>query len=242
MLVIRGIIITIGLLLIWQFIVWAGHIAPYILPSPWFVFQTLFQDFGIIMSQAKATAIETVLGFLIGVGFGALAALIIAYFKSLSLWLLPILIVSQAIPTFAIAPILVVWLGYGIASKVAVAAIVIFFPVTSNFYDGLTRTPQIWLDLAKTMNASHWKTLWHVRIPAALPNFASGVKIAAVFAPVGAIVGEWVGSSQGLGYLMLNANARMQINMMFAALLVVIIITLLLYFIVTQVLKRIIVW
>jgi len=118
----------------------------------------------------------------------------------------------------------------------------IFFPIVTTLYDGLQRTPQIWLDMAKTMNASRFEILRHIQLPAAMPNFASGVRVAAAIAPIGAVVAEWVGSSRGLGYLMLNANARMDIPMMFAALLTLTVFTLLLYFIVDTVLKKLIWW
>ena len=118
----------------------------------------------------------------------------------------------------------------------------LFFPITSAFYDGLQNTPPGFLDLAKTMNATKWRLFCAIRIPAALPSLASGIRIAAVIAPIGAVVGEWVGSSRGLGYLMLNANARLQIDMMFAALIVMIALALALYFTVDKLLRVLIWW
>jgi len=118
----------------------------------------------------------------------------------------------------------------------------LFFPIANAFYDGLTRTEASWLDLAKTMQATRWQTLWKIRIPAALPHLASGLRIATAIAPIGAIVGEWVGASRGLGFLMLNANARMQIDLMFAALFVLIIFSLSLYFLMDRLLTRCIYW
>src|SRR5690606_30394795 len=145
-------------------------------------------------------------------------------------WLMPMLVVSQALPVFALAPLLVLWLGYGLTSKVAMAVLIIYFPVTAAFLDGLRRTEPGWLELARTMDASPAAILRHIRIPAALPALASGLRVAAAVAPIGAIVGEWVGSSAGLGYLMLHANARMQVDLMFAALLVLAVMALLLWF------------
>ncbi len=242
MLLIRSAIITIGLLVLWQAIVWLGHLPAYILPSPLNVFHTLFEQASVIATQAQPTFIETLLGLCCGVLLGSLSAIVITVFKPLRLWVLPILVISQAIPTFAIAPLLVVWLGYGIASKVATATIMIFFPIVTTFYDGLHKTPQFWLDVAKTMNATRFQVLWRIQIPAAMPHFASGLRVAAAIAPIGAIVGEWVGSSQGLGFLMLNANARMQINTMFAALFVITLFTVVLYFIVDKSLNKLIWW
>jgi ABC-type nitrate/sulfonate/bicarbonate transport system permease component len=160
------------------------------------------------------------------------------YIKPLSLWFLPLMIISQAIPTFAIAPLLVIWFGYGMASKIICTILMIFFPITSAFFDGLRQTERHWLDLAKTMNAKKIRLFYYIRIPAALPRLASGMRIAAVFAPIGAVIGEWVGASGGLGFLMLNANARMQIDLMFAALCVLILLSLLLYFIIDRICAR----
>ena len=112
------------------------------------------------------------------------------------------------------------WLGYGMASKVAMAVLIIYFPVTAAFLDGLRRTDPGWLELARSMDATAVGVVRHIRVPAALPALASGLRVAAAVAPIGAVVGEWVGSSAGLGYLMLHANARMQVDLMFAALLV----------------------
>ena len=165
-----------------------------------------------------------------------------SYFRLARLWFLPVLLISQALPAFAVAPLLVIWFGYGMASKVIVAMILLFFPVTSAFYDGLRRTPVEWLYLGQVMGASRWRLLWRIRIPAALPALGSGLRIAATVAPMGAIIGEWVGSSQGLGFLMLNANARMQIDLMFAVLFVVVALTLTLYFLIDTLLKKIIFW
>jgi putative hydroxymethylpyrimidine transport system permease protein len=159
---------------------------------------------------------------------------------------MPLLVVSQAIPVFAIAPLLVLWFGYGIASKVAMAALIIFFPVAANFLDGLRRTEPGWLDLARTMTVGRpgaaLRILWHIRVPAALPALASGLRVAAAVAPIGAVVGEWVGSSAGLGFLMLHANARLQIDLMFAALLTLALFALVLYFTVDRGLTALIAW
>lgn len=240
--VFRCSLICIGLLLLWQAIVSFWQLPDYILPAPRQVFVTLYEQHHVLAVQALPTLYATILGFILGILFGCFAACMLAFFRPLKLWFLPLLIISQAIPTFAIAPLLVIWLGYGLTSKIATTILMIFFPITSAFYDGLQQTHAGWLDLAKTMNAKKWRIFCYIRIPAALPALASGLRIAAVIAPIGAIVGEWVGASQGLGYLMLNANARMQIDMMFAALLVIILLALSLYFSVDKLLRTYIWW
>lgn len=234
--------IVVSLLLLWQCIVTLWDIPSYLLPSPSQVFLTLYQQHSVIVAEAIPTILETILGFIFGILFGCIAACAITFFRPLRLWFWPVLIMSQAIPTFAIAPLLVIWLGYGLASKIATTVLMIFFPVTSALYDGLRRTNSGWLDLAKTMNATPGRIFFTIRLPAALPALASGIRIAAVAAPIGAIIGEWVGSSRGLGYLMLNANARMQIDMMFAALIVIIALAMIMYFSVDKTLRSFVTW
>jgi putative hydroxymethylpyrimidine transport system permease protein len=196
----------------------------------------------LILDNAALTLAEIVLGLILGTVLGCLSAMTMAYFRPARRWLLPVLVVSQAIPVFALAPMLVLWLGYGMASKVAMATLIIYFPVTTAFHDGLRRTDPGWLDLATTMNAGRWAVLRHVRIPAALPALASGLRVATAVAPIGAVVGEWVGASAGLGYLMLHANARMQVDVMFAALATLAFMAVALYFSVDGLLRRALPW
>jgi putative hydroxymethylpyrimidine transport system permease protein len=238
----RGFIVAIGLIFLWQFIIMLSNLPPYILPDPKLVLRTLMENKTLILDEAAPTIIEAILGLALGIIFGMFSALTLEYIKPIRKWFLPVLLLSQALPTFAIAPLMVVWFGYGMAAKIITAVIMLFFPITNSFYDGLRQTNIDWLDLAKTMNGSKWKILTKIKIPAALPSLASGIRVAAVIAPIGAVIGEWVGASKGLCFLMLNSNARMQIDLMFAALLVLTLFTILLYFAVDFLLKKIIWW
>jgi putative hydroxymethylpyrimidine transport system permease protein len=238
----RGTVTAIVLVLAWQAVVSATGVPRFILPSPLAVARMLGDEAGLITEHALRTALEIVLGLALGIVFGVTSALSMSVLRPVRRWLLPMLVVSQAVPVFALAPLLVLWLGYGLASKVAVAALVIYFPVTSAFFDGLRRTDPGWLDLAHTMGGSRWAVLRHVRVPAALPAFASGVRVAAAVAPIGAVIGEWVGSSSGLGFLMLHANGRMQTDLMFAALFVLSAMAVALYFAVDAALRRLVSW
>jgi putative hydroxymethylpyrimidine transport system permease protein len=139
------------------------------------------------------------------------------------------MVLSQALPVFALAPLLTLWLGYGLWPKILMALLIIYFPVTSAFFDGLMNTPKGMLDLSRVMNGTPWRIMLNLRIPAAVPGLASGLRLAAVYAPIGAIIGEWVGASEGLGYLMLLANGRAKIDLMFAALIVLVVMTLILH-------------
>ena len=238
----RPALILLALIGAWQAVVWLSGAPPYILPAPAQVAVALAARWPELLGHGGITLAEILLGLLLGSLLGVASALMIIWFRRAHHWLMPILVVSQAIPVFALAPILVLWLGYGLASKVAMAMLIIYFPVTAAFFDGLRRTEPGWLDLARTMGGSRIRVLRYIRIPAALPALTSGLRVATAVAPIGAVVGEWVGSSGGLGYLMLQANARMQIDLMFAALFVLAVFAVSLYFTVDWVLRRAIPW
>ena len=230
------------ILTLWQLLITSSNVPPYILPSPASVIQATISHADSIGGHAIITLIEMTSGLIIGTVLGSSSALLLSYYRPARQWLMPILVISQAIPVFAIAPILVLWLGYGMISKVAMAVLIIYFPVTAAFFDGLKNTNHGYLDLSHTMGASKSSTLIHIKIPAALPAFASGLRVATAMAPIGAIVGEWVGSSEGLGYLMLHANGRMQIDVMFAALLILGIMAIILFYTVDAGLRRLLFW
>ncbi len=231
-----------GLLAVWWFVSSVSGVPSYLLPDPQSVGVALWQQRALLMWSTLTTLSETMLGLLIGTVLGSLCALVMVFSPVAQRWLMPLLLVSQAIPVFALAPLLVLWFGFGMASKVVMAVLVIFFPVTAAFSDGLRRTEIGWLDLARTMNASPARVLRFVRLPAALPAFGSGLRVATAIAPIGAVVGEWVGASAGLGYVMLNANARIQTDVMFAALFVLALMAILLWVVVDRVLKRVLYW
>lgn len=222
-------LVTAVFLVLWQALVTLADLPPYILPGPMLVATALWSNAGLIAWHASVTLTEVVLGLILGSIFGALTALWIAASPSARRIVRPALVLTQALPVFALAPILTLWLGYGLWSKVLMAVLIIYFPVASSFFDGLMQTPRGWLDLARAMRATPRQTLWRIRVPAALPSLASGLRLAAVYAPIGAIIGEWVGASQGLGYLMLLANGRVKIDLMFAALVVLAVMTLILH-------------
>jgi putative hydroxymethylpyrimidine transport system permease protein len=238
----RGAVIFLGLLVVWQALVSLTGVESFILPGPLAVARALASRWSLLAENAGVTVLEILLGLACGSLLGAASALLIAAFRPARQWLLPVLVVSQAIPVFALAPLLVLWFGYGLASKVAMATLIIYFPVTAAFYDGLKRTEPGWLDLARTMGGSRLAVLRVIRIPAALPALASGLRVATAVAPIGAVVGEWVGSSAGLGYMMLHANARLQIDVMFAALFVLAVFAVGLYFAVDRALRLALPW
>ncbi len=212
-------------LTLWQAAIWVGGLPPFLLPSPTAVARALWLNRVEIGQAAIFTGFEVLAGFAIGATLGAALAVIMARSQRVTSVLRPLLTFSQTIPIFALAPILTLWLGYGLSPKIAMTVLIVFFPVASAFLDGLLRTPQATLDLAQVMGASDWRVMRHLRIPAALPQLATGLRLAAVYAPIGAVIGEWVGGAKGLGALMIHANGRMKTDLVFAALLVLSLLT-----------------
>jgi putative hydroxymethylpyrimidine transport system permease protein len=209
-------------LLAWEAAVAAFAIPVWYLPSPSRVAQTLWSNVHVILPHAGVTAAETLIGLAVGVAIGMALALAMASSRWLAQALSPLAVVSQAIPFMALAPLLMIWFGFGIASKIAMAAITIFFSVAAAFYEGLRRADENLIDLAKLYGASPLQILFEIRVPAALPHLAAGLKLAAAYAPLGAIAGEWVGSQGGLGVQMIYHNARMQTDMVFAHMIVLV--------------------
>lgn len=231
-----------AVVLCWQAIVWVMAPPRFILPGPLTVIATLVDEQHYLLANAAITMVEIILGLMFGALAGILTALLVSAVPGFRQIVWPMMLVLQALPVFAIAPLLVLWFGFGLASKVVMASLIIFFPVASAFADGLQRTNQDLLDAAALTQASPLATLFLVRVPSALPALGSGLRVAAVFAPIGAVIGEWVGSSRGLGFVMLQANARMQTDTLFAALIILATLTIVLRFLVDALAKRLTPW
>lgn len=238
----RSTLLFFGVLALWQALVGFCRVPAYFLPAPWAVYLALVHNASLIGAGAAISVFEMVLGFVLAGIFGGWAALSLAYCRNLRLSVLPLLVLSQALPTFAIAPLLVLWLGYGLTSKIVITLLMLFFPIMTAFLDGLLAPRAELMAMASLMTHSKWRILWCIQLPSALPKLASGLRVAAAGAPLAAIIGEWVGASQGLGYLLLEANARLQMDLVFALLLVLVFLSLVLYFSVDLVLKRWINW
>lgn len=236
------------ILLLWQIAVMVAGLPPFLLPSPARVGRTLVEQAGLLASHGAITAVEILLGLIFGTIMGIGAAVLLSASRGIRRFLLPLVVASQAVPVFALAPLLVLWFGYGMASKVAMASLIIFFPVTVALADGIARLDSGLLDMARVMTAGgarrgrRLRLLVHLFGPAALPALGSGLRIAAAVAPIGAVVGEWVGASGGLGWLMLHANARAKIDLMFAALIVLALVAILLYRLVDFAMGRLTPW
>ena len=217
---VRALLVLGAALAVWQSVVWTTGVPRFILPGPTRVGVTLWDNASLLWEHAQFTLVNLLTGLAAGIALGVATALNLALSPGARLMLRPVLIFAQAVPVFALAPILTLWLGFGAASKIVIVMLVIYFPVTSAFFDGLTRLPAPLADLAQIMRATPIRRLFLLQVPHALPALASGLRLAVVYAPFAVVIGEWVGSSRGLGYMMLMANGRGQTDLMFAALFV----------------------
>lgn len=197
---------------------WAG-IPDFILPPPSRILTVAVADAALLLPHAGITLVEILCG--IGLALGAAIPLAVGMHArpAIEKALAPFLIASQAVPVFALAPLLVVWLGYGLASKVLMAAVIIFFPITVSLLEGFKSCDRNYRVLFELMGASQWQALRKLYWPWALPYFFAGLKVGVSVATIGAVIGEWVGAQQGLGYLMIQANARLKVDLVFAAIL-----------------------
>ncbi len=214
------------LLVAWQALVLVLEPPRYILPGPLDVAEALWRQRSYLLANTAVTLAEIAIGFAAGTALGIVTALAIVALPRFGTVAWPLVLVAQAFPVFVIAPLLVLWFGFGMASKVAMTMLIIFFPVASAFADGLRRTDPDVLDAAALTQAGNLETLFQIRVPLALPALISGLRVAAPLAPLGAIIGEWVGASAGLGFVMIQANARLQTDTVFAAMTIVAALTL----------------
>jgi len=201
----------------WEWAVRAFGVPFYILPAPSRIFRVLVDDRGLLAGQAAVTLEEIFLGFAIAFVVGVGLALLICASRVVERAVYPLVIASQTVPVFAIAPLLIVWFGYGLPSKVAMAALIVFFPIVVNTVDGLRAADPDAVNLLLILGASPAQVLWKIRAPGALPFVFSGIRIAVATSVIGAVIGEWVGATQGLGFTMIHANAQLHIDLVFAA-------------------------
>ena len=226
------------LIVIWQLITQYTHwVQPYVLPQPWEVVRRMADDPSMLFGSFQTTLIEVIVGFVIGSLVGVVIALPIAYSASVRNTLYPIIVASQAVPKIAIAPLLVVWLGLGWTPKLAVVALMVFFPVAMTSVQGFSSVDKNLVDLLRSVHAPPWQVFSRVRLPHALPHIFSGLKIGITLAVVGAVVGEWVGANSGLGYLLLHANSMLDTTLLYASLVLLVVMGVVL-FVLMEVVER----
>lgn len=218
------------LVLVWEIWVRVSDIPQFLLPAPSAIWESLVDNFGLLMRHAGVTLLETVIGFVASALFGVIFAVVMVMWPLVGAAVFPILVASQVIPKVAIAPLMVVWIGTGVTTASLIAFVMAFFPVVVNATLGMTSVQTASVDLMRSMGSSSWQVFRYLRFPNALPHIMSGLQLAVAFAIVGAIVGEFVGSNSGLGYLLIVTQGNLRTDLLFADLVVLTAMGLVLYY------------
>jgi len=220
------------LLVVWQLACAYKLVPGYLLPSPIGIAAAFARSLQDLVRHSQVTLYEAFSGLAIGIGAGFVMAVLMDNFITLYRLLYPLMVISQTIPVIAIAPLLVVWLGYGVAPKIALVVLVCFFPVTIGLLDGFRNADPDAINLLKAMGASRRQIFWHIKLPYGLSGFFSGLKISVSYSIVGAVIAEWIGGNEGLGVYMMRVRRSYRIDEMFAVIFLIIIISLLLIWLV----------
>ncbi|WP_334077475.1 ABC transporter permease [Paenibacillus sanfengchensis] len=213
-------------LVLWQMATSLFHIEEWILPSPSDIAREAAANSSGLWEHTRATLELMILGFAIGTGVGLLVAFVLHYVPFLKSSLYPLIILSQNVPTIALAPLLMIWFGFGILPKIIVITLVCFFPVAVAAMDGLTRTDRVMLDYMRMTGASRGEIFRKLEIPHAVPSMLSGIKIAATYSVMGAVIAEWVGAEKGIGYYMMLQKASFRTDRIFVAIAIIVAVSL----------------
>jgi NitT/TauT family transport system permease protein len=228
----------------WEALVYVARYPEYILPRPTAIAVRLVDTVrsGLLWSHVWATLAETLLGFAIGSGAGIAIGLVISRSAVLERMLSPYLVASQAMPKIALAPLVIIWFGFGLTSKVIIAALICFFPLLVNTVTGIRSVPRKKIELMRSLSATPAQTFAKVEWPSCLPYVFAGLKVSSVLAVVGAIVGEYIGARAGLGYLINASGAGMDVVMIFVALFAITVLGMAIYFAIILVERRCLRW
>ena len=237
-----SVIVIFILLLIWQFISMSGIVPGFMLPSPLEVAKAFIADFVLLMEHTKATLLEAFLGLFCGIVFAFVAAVCMDRFPLVYKGLYPIIVLTQTIPTIAIAPLLVLWMGYDMAPKITLIVITTFFPITIGLLDGFRSTDKDAIDLMKAMGASRIQIFRYMKLPGSLNHFFAGLRISAAYSIVGAVIAEWLGGYYGLGVYMVRVKKSYSFDKMFAVIFLISAISLLLMWLVDLLQKAVMPW
>src|SRR5215510_2539322 len=235
-------LIVLVLLGVWEGYVRLWAVPKWLLPAPSVIAMTLVVSRGLLLDYTLVTFVEVVIGFGLSLLGGVLLACGIAASRTLERALYPFVIASQMVPIIVIAPLLLIWVGYGLAPKVIVVALTAFFPIVVNMVDGLRSVDPDVVNLLRTMGASRWQIFVKVQMPTSLPFLFSGLRVAMAVSVIGAVIGEWVGSSQGLGYLMIRSKPQFLTERVFAAIVILSVMGLALFVLVGVIEKLAIPW
>lgn len=214
------------LLVIWEAVVRIFHIPLYVLPSPVQVVQTLAAEAGTLWGHALITTMEAVVGIVIALVLAIILGVAMDRFPVVRQGLYPVLVVTQTVPMIVLAPILIIYMGFGAAPKILTVVLMCFFPVAVSFSDGLSQVDEEYVHLVRSYGTGKWGAYRLVKIPAAIPALLSGLKVAATYSISGAVVGEWIGSQRGLGYYLLRVKNGYMLDKVFACVLVIIFLSL----------------
>ena len=211
------------LLLAWEAACRGWGLSALVLPAPSAIAQSLWRGLasGYFWPHIRATALELLLGVIAGCSVGFVAGVLMAETRMLRALLMPYVVASQVIPKLALAPLFVLWFGFGITSTVVITALICFFPLLENTMTALVQVQPERLELFRMLGASRWQTLWRLKLPTGAPGILAGVRVAVVLALVGAVVGEFIGASRGLGALVIASQGTMDTPLMFAVLLLI---------------------
>jgi NitT/TauT family transport system permease protein len=237
-----AILAIIGCIVLWQLVVWGFSVPTFMAPSPIAVIGAFKANAGTLFANFLPTLMEAVLGFLVGNVVAVLLAVWFVYSPIAEKAFYPIAVIVKSIPIIAIAPILVLLVGNGIAPKVIIAALICFFPTLVNMVQGLKSASPAMLDLMRVLSASGAEIFWKVRLPASLPFLFAALKIAATSSVVGAIVAEWIGSSYGLGALIIDATYNFRSPLLYATVVIAAALAVALFFAVSIVEKKVVRW
>lgn len=236
------VIFIIFLIGVWQGAVTLGNIQSFILPSPVNVVKALMADFNIMKEHILTTFIEGVTGLLISIVLALILAVIMDLQPKIKKAVYPVLVISQTIPVIALAPLFIIWFGFGMMPKVIIVVIMCFFPIVISISDGMENVDKDLINHFKLMGASKIQRFIHLKLPYGLINFFAGLKIAATYSIMGAVVGEWIGGQTGLGVYMTRAKSSYAIDKMFAAILVIVIMSMLLFVLIEAISKLCMPW
>ena len=234
-----ALILAAVLLAAWQVLVPLSGLSEFVLPTPVAIATRIVNELPLLATHAYVTLIEVVGGFSLGVFIGIPLALAIFYSRAFERAIYPILVALQTVPKVALAPLLVLYLGYGWAPKITLAFLISFFPIVISTVVGLQSLDKNLVNLVRSMGASEWQTFFKVRLPAALPNIFGGFKVAVSLAVIGAVIGEYVAAERGLGYLQLQANSLFDTTLNFATVVTISGLGVMLYFIIDTVEGRV---
>lgn len=215
-----------SLLTVWEGAVRILKIPLYVLPSPVQVIQTLFSELDTLTGHAGVTVAEAVCGMVISLILALILGILMDCFPVIRQGLYPLLVVTQTVPMIVMAPILIIYLGFGMTPKILTVVLMCFFPIAVSFSDGLSQVEEDYVHLVRSYGAGRWMAYRLVKIPAAIPSLLSGLKVAATYSVSGAVVGEWIGSQSGLGYYLLRVKNGYMLDKVFACVLVIIILSL----------------